>query len=365
MKVGFAGSFDPITNGHEYVIREALNLGHEVIVYVANNPSKKYMFSGPERVKMIEDMCLKKGWDNRVKAVLIGNEYVASAAKRDYITYFIRGVRNSVDFDYENTIQHANAEILSGPKTFFIMPPRDLSSVSSSFVRSMIGPVHWERIIPSFVHPVVSYEIKKRFIENVCAGLGGPGAMVTSKSYSLADLIVCSYSKPHRFYHNLDHVIHCMGELDDYISHNDYPGGQAIIIRSALLMHDIVYDSSANNNESLSAQIAREWDGFWDIDTITRLIMSTKTHTPQSLDEEIMCDVDLAILGQPDNQYREYVDKIRMEYNHLDDTQFTTGRMTFLQSMLARDKIFHTDFFAEKYESQARFNIITELDSYQ
>ncbi len=70
---------------------------------------------------------------------VVQGDYTARAAKRHGIDYLIRGIRNTADFDYENLIQRANVDVLHGAKTIFVMPPRDLGSVSSSFVRGVTG----------------------------------------------------------------------------------------------------------------------------------------------------------------------------------------------------------------------------------
>lgn len=136
-KIAFSGTLDPITNGHLWVIQEARALADEVVVFISENPVKKPQFSALERKDIIERSVAECGWDN-VSVVIVKGDYTARAAKRHGIEYLVRGIRNTSDFDYENLIQQTNVDVLDGAKTIFVMPPRDLGSVSSSFVLSLI-----------------------------------------------------------------------------------------------------------------------------------------------------------------------------------------------------------------------------------
>ena len=151
-KIGFSGTLDPITNGHMWVIGEARVLADEVVVLISENPFKKPQFGAALRKQIVEQSVAAQGWDN-VSVVLVRGDYTARAAKRMGIDFLIRGIRNTSDFDYENLIQQANVDVLNGAKTLFVMPPRDLGSVSSSFVRGLQGPVGWhwttQRFMPA------------------------------------------------------------------------------------------------------------------------------------------------------------------------------------------------------------------------
>jgi pantetheine-phosphate adenylyltransferase len=161
-KIVFAGSFDPLTNGHLWVIQEGLEIAQKVCVFVAENNNKKTMFSAIDRKTMIEESCNAKGFKDRVEVIVVNNEYVANKAIQIGASHLIRGIRSSNDFDYEGLIQKTNADILGGAKTVFVMPPRDLESVSSSFVKTLVGPVGWHWHVKQFL-PLPVY---KRFLED-------------------------------------------------------------------------------------------------------------------------------------------------------------------------------------------------------
>lgn len=149
-RIGFAGTFDPITKGHLWVIGEAENIAEEVIIMIAHNNAKSQMFTIEERKHIIEQSIREEGY-HKSKVEIVHNEYTATYAKKNNIDYLIRGIRSTVDFDYENTLQQANTSVLQGAKTLFVMPPRDLGSVSSSFVKSLIGPKNWQFYIKQFL----------------------------------------------------------------------------------------------------------------------------------------------------------------------------------------------------------------------
>ena len=149
-RIGFSGTLDPITNGHMWVIGEARSIADEVVVFLSENSSKKPKFSAEERKSIIDLSCAEEGWDN-VQVVIVKGDYTARAAKKHGADCLIRGIRTTADFDYENLIQQTNVDVLQGAKTIFVMPPRDLGSVSSSFVKALEGPIGWNWIMKKFV----------------------------------------------------------------------------------------------------------------------------------------------------------------------------------------------------------------------
>jgi pantetheine-phosphate adenylyltransferase len=150
--IGFSGTLDPITNGHMWVIGEARSMADEVLVFLSQNPVKQPQFSAEARKEIIEQSARERGWHN-VTVVIVKGDYTARAAKRHGADYLIRGIRTTADFDYENLIQQTNVDVLHGAKTIFVMPPRDLGSVSSSFVKALEGPVGWHWTMKKFVPP--------------------------------------------------------------------------------------------------------------------------------------------------------------------------------------------------------------------
>jgi len=121
------------------VIGEARSLADEVIVFLSQNPAKKPQFPAEDRKRIIEQSARECGWDN-VQVVIVKGDYTARAAKKHGCDYLIRGIRTT-PISTMKLIQQTNVDVLQGAKTIFVMPPRDLGSVSSSFVKALEGPV--------------------------------------------------------------------------------------------------------------------------------------------------------------------------------------------------------------------------------
>lgn len=102
-----AGSFDPITNGHTWLVRQALKVVKQLTVVVGINPSKKYMFSTKERVDIVSYVLLNSlGSEEfeRVTVVPLEGQLLVNYARTIEADCLVRGIRNTVDFTYEAEI---------------------------------------------------------------------------------------------------------------------------------------------------------------------------------------------------------------------------------------------------------------------
>ncbi len=131
----FAGTFDPITIGHTYVIEKCLECFDKVIVAVGVNSDKSPLFSLEERVEMI-----KKAFDgDRRVDVLAFDGMLVDFMKEQGVTINVRGVRNNDDYKYEANMACFNLDMYPEITTIFIHTPLSLAHVSSSAVRSIMG----------------------------------------------------------------------------------------------------------------------------------------------------------------------------------------------------------------------------------
>nr|WP_297307226.1 pantetheine-phosphate adenylyltransferase [uncultured Flavobacterium sp.] len=129
----FPGSFDPITNGHEDIIRRALPLFDEIIVAIGVNADKKYMFSLEERKRFIEET-FKDEPKIKVETYQgLTTEY----CKEKNAQFILRGLRNPADFEFEKAIAHTN-RMLSKIETVFLLTAASTSFISSSIVRDVL-----------------------------------------------------------------------------------------------------------------------------------------------------------------------------------------------------------------------------------
>ena len=156
----YAGSFDPVTNGHLYVISEGARLFDQLIVAVGDNPSKKYSFSVSERMALL-GVCVM-GYRN-VRFERFDGQYLVDFANAHSADYVIKGMRNSSDFEYERTMRQINGDLAPNITTLFVIPPRELCEISSSFVKGLVGPKGWERVVKRYLPAPVYSDFLRRF----------------------------------------------------------------------------------------------------------------------------------------------------------------------------------------------------------
>lgn len=147
MKAVFAGSFDPFTLGHLSVVIKASQIFDEVTVILAKNDSKKRTFDsiGMANVMMktFEDYDL----DNVYTLVYDG--LIANYCKENNIEYLVRGIRNSLDFQYEESISAVNKLLNPNLKTIYIPTDDKYKGISSSMVRELLK--HDSELVYDFV----------------------------------------------------------------------------------------------------------------------------------------------------------------------------------------------------------------------
>ena len=135
MKIGFyAGSFDPFTNGHLHVITESAKLFDKVIVGIGIHPTKKRRFDQILMQKAMEEVLTRNNLDN---VTVISYENLSiDVAKKYNATFLVRGIRNGMDYEYEENMASINEE-LSGIDTVYIRAG-NLGNISSSMVMELL-----------------------------------------------------------------------------------------------------------------------------------------------------------------------------------------------------------------------------------
>ncbi len=135
MKIAvFPGSFDPITQGHEDLIKRALPLFDKIIVAMGVNSTKKYFFEEQKRLTFLEATFAKYP---KVEIDTFSN-LTAFYCQEKGANFLIRGLRNSTDFNYEYTIANLNNSIGDKLETMFFMARPEYSCHSSTVVREII-----------------------------------------------------------------------------------------------------------------------------------------------------------------------------------------------------------------------------------
>lgn len=161
-----AGSFDPITNGHVWMIQQAARLVDQLHVVIGQNPAKKSTFTEAERVELVREALKSVNFGNTdVQVHILGHGLLVHFAQSVKATHMIRGVRNAQDFVYESDIAVVNRRIEPSIQTVFLNSPPELAAVSSSVVRSLVGFKDWRKIVGTYVHPAVVRAFAKQLGE--------------------------------------------------------------------------------------------------------------------------------------------------------------------------------------------------------
>ncbi|MCD8539268.1 MAG: pantetheine-phosphate adenylyltransferase [Leadbetterella sp.] len=132
-KAFFPGSFDPFTKGHADVVNRGLKLFDEIIIGIGTNTAKQRYFDIPQ----IEEAIQRAFQGNERVKVVHYDDLTALVAKKYGAQFIIRGLRNTTDFEYENTISQVNRQISDDLETVFLITSPQFAPISSTIVREL------------------------------------------------------------------------------------------------------------------------------------------------------------------------------------------------------------------------------------
>ena len=148
----YAASFDPVTNGHLWVIEQAAALFDHLVVAIGVNPDKTYTFSLPDRLDLLRETTAQ--FEN-VTVTSFENQFLVTYAKTIQARYIVRGIRTQADYEYERGMRYINSDLDGDILTIFLMPPREIAEISSSFVKGLVGPEGWRDVVRRYVPDAV------------------------------------------------------------------------------------------------------------------------------------------------------------------------------------------------------------------
>ena len=157
----YAGSFDPITNGHLDVIRQACNISDRLYVAVGINDAKNAMFSFEERELMIRDACSRQDYAHKVETLSFQGLTI-HAASHHGASILIRGLRDVADFDQEMRMAAMNAHMAPDIQTVFVAASAEVYFIAGTFIRQIAlagGDVS------NYVPSLAAAMLKKRYGE--------------------------------------------------------------------------------------------------------------------------------------------------------------------------------------------------------
>ncbi|MCL4159875.1 UNVERIFIED_CONTAM: hypothetical protein GTU68_061386 [Idotea baltica] len=130
----FPGSFDPFTKGHEDIVLRGLKVFDEIIIGIGYNSQKQNRYF---TIKDTEEKIKLTFKDMPNISVMVYNELTATLAQRIGARYILRGLRNTTDFEYENSISQVNRYINDDLETVFLITSPEFASISSTIIREV------------------------------------------------------------------------------------------------------------------------------------------------------------------------------------------------------------------------------------
>lgn len=177
--------------------------------------------------------------------------------------------------------------------------------------------------------------------------------------HSIFAHLTAAYGEPGRAYHTAGHIRDCLAQLDTARELARRPDE----VEAALWFHDAVYLPGGSDNEDRSAALAEASLLACDVppevaQRIAQLVLATRHLTlSDDPDTQLLCDIDLSILGREPAVFDQFERRIRREYDWVPEPIYRTSRTEILAGFLRRRFIYQTRVFRDRYETQARANL--------
>jgi pantetheine-phosphate adenylyltransferase len=157
----YAGSFDPVTNGHLDVVAHAVRLADKLVLAVGVNPGKAPLFTADDRLAMLAEICapLAKAAKCELACVTFSGLVVEAALKAG-ATILVRGLRDGTDFDYEMQMAGMNEAMAPGIQSVFLPASSAVRPITATLVRQIAG---MGGDVSAFVPAQVAARLKKKF----------------------------------------------------------------------------------------------------------------------------------------------------------------------------------------------------------
>ena len=179
------------------------------------------------------------------------------------------------------------------------------------------------------------------------------------------DELLKNYNSGKRYYHDLSHLIDLLKLLDEV----NFQITDEEVVYYAIWFHDAIYEPLKTDNEERSAEWAQSFlsqIGFppHRIEKVCQYILATKNHTSTGENDlNFFLDFDLSILGAEEMIYDIYSRQIRDEYHFYPNFLYKRGRKKVLQELLKAERIYHTEDYYARLESQSRSNMDREMSN--
>ena len=157
----FPGSFDPVTNGHLDIVRQATRLADRLVLAIGAHPGKTPLFGIEERLAMLEVIAtpVARAAGCELRCITFADLVVATA-KREGATILIRGLRSATDFDYEMEMAGMNGAMAPDVQTVFLPASAGVRPITATLVRQIAS---MDGDVSPFVPAAVVEKLKARF----------------------------------------------------------------------------------------------------------------------------------------------------------------------------------------------------------
>ena len=383
-KAVYAGSFDPLTNGHVDIIKQASLVFDDVTILLSVNPDKNCMFTPEERMSII-NQTFGRG---KVHAeILPPGTYVADYANRmkECVVFLVRGLGSFTDFQSEYDMSTLNNGIVPGMKTTFFMTSPESQTARSSIVKSLVGPSGWFNVVKNKVptatlNALLEQKMKSEWDFLNVGAKSGWISNVDKGEYMWNSIVQMYRDRP---YHNLFHLntmfesLRLRGiEITDSLAY-------------MIWFHDIIQGSDDEEKvlrlfgkfvvgdeppEVKSSEVAYQYLRLFSDSTrqhrvnpevVSEGIRKTQylmKHENLTDDEKLLRDADLVGFGDSWSDFSDTTDRIRKEYWTVDVEQFTRNRELFLRKFTEINNPIFNDPSFSYLEGSAHQNISQELD---
>ncbi|HEY5379621.1 MAG TPA: pantetheine-phosphate adenylyltransferase [Pseudolabrys sp.] len=157
----YAGSFDPVTNGHLDVVRHAVRLADKLVLAVGVNPGKAPLFSADERLAMLQEICAPLAKEAKCElACVTFSGLVVEAARTAGATILVRGLRDTTDFNYEMQMAGMNEAMAGDIQSVFLPASPAARPITATLVRQIAG---MGGDVSAFVPASIAAQLKKKF----------------------------------------------------------------------------------------------------------------------------------------------------------------------------------------------------------
>ncbi len=177
--------------------------------------------------------------------------------------------------------------------------------------------------------------------------------------------VLAAWNEPQRRYHDLRHLRECLDRWSAWQHLAEHPGEVAL----AVWYHDAVYLPQSGDNERRSAEwavraMAGAGLGSPATERVHALIMATCHDAPAATpDQQLLIDIDLAVLGAPATRFEAYDADVRQEYGWVPEALYRRKRIEVLQRFLQRPRLYATEAAFNELEAQARHNLAAALSA--